>query len=240
MHPMIGHFFGRLTRVLPNITAVQNTHIDASFFVPSFNHHVGADLARLRSGRREPHLYDWINRFPADAVFFDVGTNYGQEVVWAATQKGKNIRVVGFDCSMVAAHICGLNKALNNDRFDFVFAAIGAQSGGLVEITANSDTHIPRLHKKNVPYRYHVPTLSLGDYAADHGVVPTHLKIDVDGAEPGVIAGAAPLLANPILREIFIEIDAENADLVHEIERYGFQISWHQTKQRDAEYLFVR
>lgn len=240
MNPKLGHLLGRITRLLPNIMRLRNADIDAQFFVPSFNHHVGGDLANLRAGKREPHLYDWINSFPADAVFFDIGTNYGQEVVWAATQNSKQIRVVGFDCSIIAAHVCALNKALNTDRFDFVFAAVGATSGGLVEITANSDTHIPRLHKKNVPYSYHVPTIALADYAAKTGLVPTHMKIDVDGAEPGVIEGALPLLANPALRELFIEIDAGNVAVVAQIEGHGFQIKWQHKKQRDTEYLFMR
>ena len=60
--------------------------------------------------------------------------------------------VVGFDCGLLHAHFCALNKRLNNDRFEFVFAAVGETSGMPVPITCNSDTHLPHLHRKNTPY----------------------------------------------------------------------------------------
>ena len=44
------------------------------------------------------------------------------------------------------------------------------------------------------------------------GVAPTHLKIDVDGAETDVLTGAASVLADERLRDIFIETDANTHD----------------------------
>ena len=66
------------------------------------------------------------------------------------------------------------------------------------------------------------------------------MKIDVDVAEDGVIAGAAGLLSNPVLREIFIEIDHVNKGLTATIEAYGFRIAWEQHKAENSEYLFQR
>ena len=109
-----------------------------------------------------------------------------------------------------------------------------------VPITCNSDTHLPHLHRKNAPYSYEVQSLALDDYAASRGLVPTHLKIDVDGAEFGVLKGAEKILGNAALTDIFIEIDHVNHDLAKQIIDYGFVIVWQHDKPKNSEYLFIR
>ena len=236
----IGHLIGRLMRLLPNVTKVQNSHVSAYFHVPLFNHYVSKDIDELRHGRREPHLYRWIEGIADGSVLFDIGTNYGQESIWASRQHCKTIRTIGFDCGLLASHFCALNRELNGGTFDFVFAAVGDSPGEMVTITTNSDTHIPRLHKKNVPYSYQVPCISLDVFAAANDLSPTHLKIDVDGAEAAVIAGAKGLLSGDVLREIFIEIDHVNFNLAQHITDYGFAIAWQNNKPENNEYLFTR
>ena len=240
MLPKIGHLVGRLMRLLPNVTRVQNSHISAYFHVPFFNHYVSKDIDKLRHGQREPNLYRWIEGIADGSVLFDIGTNYGQESIWASCQQFKKIRTIGFDCGLLASHFCALNRELNGRSFDFVFAAVGNSPGEMVTITANSDTHIPRLHRKNVPYSYQVPCISLDGFAATNDLSPTHLKIDVDGAEEAVIAGAKGLLSGDVLREIFIEIDHVNHDLAKQINNYGFVITWQHDKPENSEYLFTR
>lgn len=68
----------------------------------------------------------------------------------------------------------------------------------------------------------------------------THLKIDVDGAEFGVLKGAEKILANPALTNIFIEIDNENAGIVEFLESRGFSVSWRYDKPQNADVLFTR
>ena len=62
----------------------------------------------------------------------------------------------------------------------------------------------------------------------------------MDGAEADVIAGAATLLSGDVLRDIFIEIDPVNKDLVTTIKAYGFRIAWEHHKSENSEYLLVR
>ena len=240
MLPKLGHLIGRLMRLLPNVTRVHTRHISANFHVPLFNHYVSKDLDKLRQGQREPNLYRWIEGIAHGSVLFDIGTNYGQESIWASCQHGKTIRTIGFDCGLLASHFCALNRELNGGTFDFVFAAVGNRPGEMMTITANSDTHISWLHKKNVPYSYKVPCISLDGFTAANDLSPTHLKIDVDGAETAVIAGAKGLLSGDVLREIFIEIDHVNCDLVKRITDYGFAIAWQIDKPKNSEYLFTR
>ena len=157
-------------------------------------------------------LLPFLSDISHNSIFFDVGTNYGQEVALVSSFTDANITVVGFDCNLYHSHFCCLNKALNNERFSFVFAAVADKSGQIVTIKTNSDTHIRQLHKKNVPYSYDVLTIALDDYAKSKKLMPTHLKIDVDGAEDLVIKGAKSLMSNKTLKEIFIEIDNKCKD----------------------------
>ena len=70
--------------------------------------------------------------------------------------------------------------------------------------------------------------------------MPTHLKIDVDGAEDLVIKGASSLMSNKTLREIFIEIDNKNKKLKNTILKYGFEVVWEEQKQTNTDILFRR
>ena len=236
----IYHILGRLFRLFPKQIRIKCLNMEASFFVPINCHYVCDDLSEIADGTREPKLYEWLNDIAHNSIFFDVGTNYGQEVALVSSFIDANITVVGFDCNLYHSHFCCLNKALNNDRFSFVFAAVADKSGQSVTINTNSDTHIRHLHKKNVQYSYDVLTIALDDYAKSNKLMPTHLKIDVDGAEDLVIKGASSLMSNKTLREIFIEIDNKNKKLKNTILKYGFEVVWEEQKQTNTDILFRR
>ena len=240
MQLKLSHLAGRLSRHLPKHRMIRRDGLAARLFVPWGCHYVASDLQELEQGRREPELYQWLSGLPQSAVLFDVGTSYGQEAALASSLQDRDVTVVGFDCGLLHAHFCALNKRLNNDRFEFVFAAFGETSGMPVPIRCNSDTHLPHLHRKNAPYSYEVPSLALDDYAASRGLVPTHLKIDVDGAEFGVLKGAEKILGNAALTDIFIEIDHENDGIFGFLEARGFSVSWRHDKPQNADVLFTR
>ena len=73
------HLFARSFRALPKTTKVYYGNLSATFFVPIYNHYICGDLADMKSGRREPYLYEWLNEIKEGSVYFDVGTSYGQE-----------------------------------------------------------------------------------------------------------------------------------------------------------------
>lgn len=240
MQLILNHVLGRLLRLLPKHRTMRLMDMAAAFFVPANCHYVVDDLRAIEAGRREPRLYQWLNGLGDNAVLFDVGTSYGQEAALASSFSERGVSVVGFDCNLYHGHFCALNKALNKDRFRFIFAAVGAKSGERITITANSDTHIPHLHKKNVPYSYEVLTIALDDFADAEGLYPTHMKIDVDGAETDVLAGARSLLEHPALKEVFIEIDNENLHIIDQMKAYGFAIEWATEKPLNRDILFKR
>ncbi|MBL6606234.1 MAG: FkbM family methyltransferase [Alphaproteobacteria bacterium] len=214
--------------------------MSATFFVPINNHYICDDLIDISNQKREPALYSWLNNLDKGSILFDIGTSYGQESSLASSLIEKNVTVFGFDCSLYQSHFCALNRRLNGNRFRFIFAAIGAKSGDLITIKANSDTHIPALHKKNVPYEYEVMSLALDDFAVSHNIQPTHLKIDVDGAEFGVLKGAKKILQSPALKEVFIEIDNENIAIIDFMASIGFKSEWQVEKEFNVDILFSK
>ena len=234
------YFLAKMFRFLPKTKKLTLLDMSATFFVPINNHYICDDLIDISKHKREPALYSWINNLNAGSVLFDIGTSYGQESSLASSLIQKNISVFGFDCSLYQSHFCALNRRLNGNGFRFIFAAIGSKSGDLLTIKANSDTHIPAFHKKNVPYEYEVMSLALDDFAASQNIQPTHLKIDVDGAEFEVLKGAKKILKSPALKEVFIEIDNENIAIKDYMASLGFTVKWQVEKELNVDILFSK
>ncbi|MFO0442132.1 MAG: FkbM family methyltransferase, partial [Betaproteobacteria bacterium] len=82
--------------------------------------------------------------------------------------------------------------------------------------------------------------------------VPNHIKIDVDGFEPKVIAGARKTLARPEMKSLLIETNQNLRDhmqMVHELNSMGFKHDPAQVQRAErksgtfegvAEYVFRR
>ena len=83
-------------------------------------------------------------------------------------------------------------------------------------------------------------SLAFDDYATSHGLFPTHLKIDVDGAKFSVLKWAEKILGNETLTDIFIEIDHKNDGIFGFLEARGFSVSWRHDKPQNADVLFTR
>jgi FkbM family methyltransferase len=227
-----------MLRIIPKTTKINFGNLSATFFVPIYNHYICEDLTDMKLAKREPYLYKWLNDIKDGSVFFDIGTSYGQEVCLLSS--AKDIKVYGFDCGLNESHFCALNKKINNDRFTFTFAVIGKKSGDIVTLETNSSTHISRLHKKNVPYSYQAITLSLDDFAQRNKVMPTHIKIDVDGSEFDVLEGAKKIISSQVIKEIFIEVDKSKTEIIEMLDYYGFKIKWKIEKDLNYDILFTK
>ncbi len=234
------YFLAKMFRFLPKTKKITLLDMSATFFVPINNHYICDDLIDISKNEREPTLYNWINQLNSGSVLFDIGTSYGQESTLASSLIQKNISVFGFDCSLYQSHFCALNRRLNGNRFRFIFAVVGSKSGDLLTIKANSDTHIPTLHRKNVPYEYEVMSLALDDFAESQNIQPTHLKIDVDGAEFEVLKGAKKILKSHALKEVFIEIDNQNISIKDYMKSLGFKTEWEVQKELNVDILFSK
>lgn len=218
---------------LENIATMLTTYInrvgrlriggkEAKFYLPHTANFIIRDFRELQKGVREPELYEWLREMPEGSLLFDVGAAYGQEAVYAGVLGHK---VVAFNGDPQGSYYLSVNAQLNEDADITPVSALVGADRGIADIEFPSNRFYMRGRPKYWNISLQIPVISLDGYIEEKGVSPTHLKIDVDGAETGVLRGAAALLSNPMLTDIFIETD-ENTydDCVALMKAAGFEL----------------
>jgi FkbM family methyltransferase len=170
-------------------------------------HQVGTRLEAFAWAAREPEVLDWIDGFAPDAVFFDVGANFGTETLYAALKPGGPKRICAFDAEFIGSYNLALNLKLNRIRHvENYIAAVGDRSG-FIELPENLNyLHVDGADKYARSTK-RIRMISLDDFVAETGLAPTHVKIDVDGPERAIVHGMHATLRNPALRSVMIEIN---------------------------------
>lgn len=161
-----------------------------------------------------------------DDVFADVGANIGAFTVLAAGVAGS--RGVAIEASPDTFQSLSNNVRLNGlqDRVRCILAAAGPKEGE-IQFTAGLGTENCVNPKSNGSNTVKVKMTTLDIQLAD--TPPNVLKVDVEGFETEVFAGAANTLKAPQLRAILIEKNGLGArygfdeNILHaEIRRHGF------------------
>jgi FkbM family methyltransferase len=212
---------------------------------------------------KEPVTIDWIAGFQPGDVLVDVGANVGMYTVWAAKTRGA--RVFAFEPEAQNYALLNRNIALNGiESLARAYCLALSSEAGLSELHL-SDMRIggschsvgERVDFKHDPM---TPAFSQGCVAARlddlvfTGSVapPRHIKIDVDGFEPKVIAGAARVLREQSVRSLLIEVNqnlADHMEMVEELASLGFSYDRSQVAAAErrsgifkgvAEYVFRR
>lgn len=176
---------------------------------------------RARSCAKEPWTVEWLRTAiqPGD-VLYDIGANVGTFALVAA--KHSQARVVAFEPGYANfARLCD-NIQLNGCEHAIVPVPLPlADHSGLVGFKYRGVEPGQSRHKMKldawrfrgpaagVP-RYEQPVLAMtldAMIATFDLPQPHHLKIDVDGAEDRVLAGASNALRRETLRSVLIEVD---------------------------------
>lgn len=188
------------------------------------------EFHRLNSCEKEPWTVRWIERYlqPGD-VLYDIGANVGAYTLVAAVSV-PDAQVVSFEPGPANFAALCANLGLNavTDRVTAIPVALGDYP------------HSARLsHDPDMPGC--APRLVGGD-GGDEGTTvlvdrlddvverfglspPQHLKVDVEGAEPEVLAGADRILASRGLRSVMIELDGRRArDVAERLRGHGFDL----------------
>jgi FkbM family methyltransferase len=187
----------------------------------------GASLGYYR-GLRQPglnDLYDYAERYvrPGDTVW-DVGSNMGVFAFAAAARAGTGGRVLCVEPDLWSVRLLRRSCAFNRGRaapVDVLPAAVSGRCGlEWLNIPERSRavTHLESAGGAGaelvggIRERHLTPAVTL-DFLADNLPAPRVLKIDVDGAELGVLAGGGRLFREhrPIL---LVEVYERNADAV--------------------------
>ncbi len=213
--------------------------------------------------QKEPITIEWIGGFAATDVLVDIGANVGMGKVWAAKTRG--VRVFAFEPESQNFALLNRNIFLNQlgDRIDAYCLAMSDVAGlsqlHLSQFVAGGSCHSlgEQVDFKHDPMR---PVYSQGcvsarlDDLVASGVVtePDHIKIDVDGFEPKVIAGARRIITGRKLRSLLIEVNQnldDHRDMVAQLNALGYKHEPSQVaaaERKDgtfkgcAEYVFKR
>lgn len=173
-----------------------------------FDVHTTGQLTRLYGCRKEPETVAWIEKNMRHGdVLYDIGANVGAYSFVASAVAGKKCTIYAFEPDRTVFDALGRNIDLNN--------------------CAECITPLPialDVRQSITPLSFRLDdAIRIFDLRA-----PTLIKIDVDGAERGVIAGAQKTLENASLRSVLIEIDesvSDYRDIVYAFDRSGFRIT---------------
>ena len=194
---------------------------------------------------KEPDTIEWIAGFAPEHILADIGANVGMYTVWAAKTRG--VRVVAFEPE--AQNYALLNQNVHANRLDklvqaYCIAISDSQGLGqlhLSELVTGASCHTfgasldHNSRPRSSAYAQGCVSFSLDALVASGAVpVPTHIKVDVDGIEPKVIAGARATLSDERVKSVLIEINTTLDDhwaVVDEMLELGFDYSRDQVER---------
>lgn len=175
---------------------------------------------RLTPVAKEPWTVDWIERTVGDGdVLYDIGANVGDYALIAAKVGKKRAKVVAFEPGAATfASLCE-NIVLNDEAETIVPVPLvlgeASRMGtlGYSELQAGGAGH--GLDAASSVYAQPVLVAALDDLIERFELpAPTLIKLDVDGAEAAVLAGAGRTLSRPELRSLIVEVETANTDAV--------------------------
>ncbi|MBI4662355.1 MAG: FkbM family methyltransferase [Verrucomicrobia bacterium] len=197
---------------------------------------VGTELEKFRAetyATKEPETLEWIERyFRPGHVMFDVGANIGLYALYAAKFLKRQCRVYAFEpealnFAQLSKHVfinqcsgviipCGFAIC---DRLRLETFHLNPHSFETIchgEMTPGTALHAfgkPVDHAGKSFRPHHVQKAfgaSIDALWAEWGFeFPQHIKIDVDGLEEQVVAGAERTLRDARLRSVLVEISAK-------------------------------
>jgi FkbM family methyltransferase len=187
---------------------------------------------------KEPDTIDWIDGFPQGFVLWDIGANVGIYSVYAGlTGRG---RVFGFEPE--SANYWVFNRNISLNRLDHCCTAYNlplSDRNGTDRLALHSTMIGDALHNisgsdglvdMQPAHHQGCLTITADSAIADFGIPqPTHLKIDVDGAEGMIVRGAEKMLADPALVSVLVELDdietGPGAEVAAALDKAGFTIA---------------
>ena len=206
--------------LLASVSTPKRLQIDGST-AQCYVHSVTED-GRIRKFK-EPWTIEWLRALPGGAVLYDVGANIGVTTLVAAERPG--VRIVAIEPAPVNFASLVKNIALNglSDRVCPLALGLGAHTG-VMRLNLASDEAGAAMHSfgailqlagdpERIPTGAHqCMCMRLDDLVAWNGLpFPTHVKIDVDGAELDVLRGAGAVLADERCRAMQIEVVDQDA-----------------------------
>ena len=212
---------------------------------------------------KEPWTLEWIASFEPASILVDVGANVGMYTVWAAATR--NVKVFAFEPESQNYALLNRNIVANGLQGRVRAYCMGLSDGqGLTDLymadmRIGGSNHTVgeavdfKLEPSQFAYRQGCVVNTLDALVQSQAIpLPAHIKIDVDGIEAKVVAGAKTILKNDGVRSLLIETNtnlAEHRGMVHALTDLGFKydpVQVHRAMRNDgafkgvAEHVFKR
>lgn len=179
-------------------------------------------LCRYRANTfssKEPETLTWIDEFGGNGAFYDIGANIGLYSLYFASTKSGNVysfepSVFNLELLAKNIHLNRLNKQIkivtnplskNNSFANFSFSSV-EEGSALAAFGVNFDQN----GNENKPiFCYQTLGLSLDNIIKWKLITekPQIMKIDVDGIEHLILAGALNILRDINLKSVLVEIN---------------------------------
>jgi FkbM family methyltransferase len=189
--------------------------IKLSLFTPNWICKYRADSFSIK----EPETLEWIDNSEENGVLFDIGANVGlYSLYYAGSNKGK---AYAFEPSVFNLALLAKNIFENNlqDKIKIITNPL-TQTNQFANFTLSSTEEGGALSAFGVEYGYdgEILTKSLSyqtlglslDFLLQNKIIsdyPNLIKIDVDGIEHLILAGAVETLKHPSCKTVLIEIN---------------------------------
>jgi FkbM family methyltransferase len=236
---MLFHFYRLVLFPLPNLTRADLKHsispvvrLDYPRSAIFLTMDSKLSIRRAAACKKEPETVAWIEEFikPGD-VLYDIGANVGAYSLVASKFAQDRITVYALEPSFSTYNQLCQNILLNNCQnniYPFMMALNDVT--GIVEfdyhsldagdaehrLIGNGNESQPAL---NSVFRQRLLGYSLDDLVSGFGFLPpTHVKLDVDGAEFAVLRGATRALQQDALKSILVEVRREH-NMAEEVEK---------------------
>lgn len=193
--------------------------------------------------KKEPDTITWLESFQKDATLYDIGANVGMYSVYAATVRAVNVLAFEpesqnfalLNKNIFANNLAGTVKAYPvalSDQVDFNSLYLsGFMAGGSCHNFGESVDFNSRPFKSE--FEQGCFAIPLDTLVSDFGFpVPDYIKIDVDGLEHKVIAGAVATIEMGV-RSVLVEVNTlrqDHMELVSLMEKLGFTWSEDQVQ----------
>lgn len=212
---------------------------------------------------KEPCTLEWIASFQPDEILVDIGANVDMYTIWAAATR--KMKVFAFEPEAQNYALLNRNILANGlkDRVRAYCMGLSDRQGltdlNMTDMRVGGSNHSVgealnfKLKPMAATFQQGCVVTRLDELVASQAIpTPTHIKIDVDGIEAKVVAGANEVLKKPGVRSLLIEINTnldEHRTMVHALTDLGFKydpVQVHQAMRKDgpfkgvAEHVFRR
>jgi FkbM family methyltransferase len=181
----------------------------------------------------EPHTVAWLDRLKPEDVYWDIGANVGLYAVYAA--KFRRCRTVAFEPESQNYALLVENIVINGVSGNCLPAIIAMSDGTSVSrlrvryITKGGAFNMfegafgeggeaeplsfqaAQGYEKHQGFEQLLFGSSVDELVGEHELpAPTHIKLDVDGLEPKIVAGAMNTIRSGSVRSILVELNTKS------------------------------